>query len=290
MSAVVEYPREAIALALAESSRLCAGNPFGDCSWYHASWPVLKGLGVFISLKSDDDFLLPQLRAAIAGGARRILISGTADAGMLARVAACRDAAEDGLDITVLDCCPTPLALCRQYAGLAGLPIRTVQADILTYIEEAEGYDLICTHSFLTFFDAAQRMQLVRQWHTLLKPGGVLITAQRVRPDETALITRYPPEEVSALQDKAEGLARRHGTALGVSAELARHSAWLYGAHHHTHLIADAAELRAPFDAAGFELRHFSPPPADAPVADVPGAPGNALAVRWRILAQKSQK
>ena len=68
MSDVVEYPREAIALALAEAPTLCAGNPFGDCRWYHASWPVLKGLGVFISLKSDDDFLLPQLRAALAGG------------------------------------------------------------------------------------------------------------------------------------------------------------------------------------------------------------------------------
>ena len=59
MSGVVEYPWEAIALALAEAPTLCAGNPFGDCSWYHASWPVLKGLGVFISLKSDDDFLPP---------------------------------------------------------------------------------------------------------------------------------------------------------------------------------------------------------------------------------------
>lgn len=290
MNDVVEYPREAIALALAEAPGLCAGNPFGNCSWYHASWPVLKGLGVFVSLKSDDDFLLPRLRAALAGGARRILISGTADAGLLARIAACRDAAPDGLDITVLDCCPTPLALCRQYAALAGLPIRTVQADILTYIEGAEPYDLICTHSFLTFFDAGQRRQLVKQWHALLRPGGAVLTAQRVRPDETALITRYPAEEVVALQDKAERLAARHGAALGVDAGLARHSAWLYGAHHHTHLIADADELRAPFDAAGFALVHFAPPPADAPVADVPGAPGNAQAVRWRIFAQKPEK
>jgi len=290
MSDIVEYPREAIALALAEAPSLCAGNPFGDCRWYHTSWPVLKGLGVFISLKSDDDFLLPQLSSALAGGARRILISGTADAGMLARIAACRDAAPDGLDITVLDCCPTPLALCRQYAALAGLSIRTVQADILTYKEEGAPYDLICTHSFLTFFDAAQRLQLVKQWHALLKPGGAVITAQRVRPDETALITRYPADEVDALQDKAERLAALHGAALGVDAALARHSAWLYGAHHHTHLIADADELRMPFDAAGFVFRHFSPPPADAPVADVPGAPGNAQAVRWRILAQKPAK
>lgn len=287
MSGVVEYPREAIALALAEAPTLCTGNPFGDCSWYHASWPVLKGLGVFVSLKSDDDFLLPQLKAALAGGARRILISGTADAGILARIAACRDDAPDGLDITVLDCCPTPLALCRQYAALAGLPLRTVQADILTYQEAGAGYDLICTHSFLTFFDAGQRLQLVSRWHALLKPGGTVMTAQRVRPDETALITRYPPEEVHALQDKAERMARQNGSALGVDADLARHSAWLYGAHHQTHLIADAAELRAPFDAAGFNLLHFAPPPDDAPVADVPGAPGNAQAVRWRIFAQK---
>ena len=82
MNTPIEYPREAIALALAESAQLCAQNPFGNCAWYHASWPVLKGLGVFLSLKSDDDFLLPALRDAVTAGARRVLISGTADAGM----------------------------------------------------------------------------------------------------------------------------------------------------------------------------------------------------------------
>lgn len=285
MSGPVEFHREAIALALAEAPRLCAGNPTGDCAWYHGSWPVLKGLGVFISLKSDDDFLLPQLQAAIAGGARRILVSGTADAGMLARIAVCLPDAPE-LDITVLDCCATPLALCRQYAGLAGFAIRTVRADILDY-RDAGGFDLICTHSFLTFFDAAARRRLVSQWFDLLRPGGVVLTAQRVRPGETEAVTRYPPAEVAALQDTAERLARTLGDALGVDAVQARRSAWLYATHHCTHLIASEAQLREPFDQAGFSLEHFAPPPADAPVSDVPGAPGNHQAARWRILARK---
>ncbi len=287
MSTPVEFHREAIALALAESGRLCAGTPGGDCAWYHGSWPVLKGLGVFVSLKSDDDFLLPQLRAAIAAGARRVLVSGTADAGMLARLAACLPEAPD-LDITVLDCCATPLALCRQYAALSGFGIRTVQADILDY-RDADGFDLVCTHSFLTFFDADARRVLVRRWFELLRPGGTVLTAQRVRPGETEALTRYPAEEVAALQDAAERLCRERGEALGVDAACARHSAWQYAFHHQTHLIADAAQLREPFDRAGFRLEHFAPPPADAPVADVPGAPGHRQAARWRIVARKPE-
>lgn len=283
MNAPREFHREAIALALAESAQLCVQNPFGNCAWYHTSWPVLKGLGVFISLKSDDDFLLPALQDAIAAGARRVLISGTADAGMLARVAVFRAIAPD-LDITVLDCCPLPLALCRQHADLDGYRIHTVQADILSYRDD-DGFDLICTHSFMTFFDARQRRQLVRQWFELLRPGGALITAQRVRPDETELLTRFPPEEAAAMQEKAAEMARKHGHQLAVSEKLARHCAGLYGEHHRTHLIASAEELREPFDECGFRMEHFARPPEDAPIRDVPGAPGNALAARWRLLA-----
>lgn len=285
MSSLIEYHGEAIALALEKSQQLCAQNPFGNCAWYHASWPVLKGLGVFISLKSDDDFLLPELQRAIENGARRILISGTADAGMLARIAYFFHTAPH-LDITVLDCCPTPLALCQQYADLAGFKINTLQADILSF-QDASGFDVICTHSFLTFFDSRQREILVQQWFDLLRPDGVVITAQRVRPDETELITRYPADEVLALQKKAEKCAAENGAELCVSKELARHSAWLYSAHHTTHLIANSGDLRAPFDACGFVLEHFAPPPSNAPIHDVPGAPSNTLAVRWRILARR---
>ncbi len=286
MSTPVEFHKQAIAFALANAKQLCAQNQFGDCTWYHASWPVLKALGVFISLKSDDDFLLPAIQNAIVGGARRILISGAADAGMLARLASCLPSAPD-MQITVLDCCPTPLALCQQYADLAGFTIQTIQADILTY-SDSSAYDLICTHSFLTFFVAQQRQKLVQQWHRLLRPGGVVITAQRVRPGESELITRYPEQEVLLLQDKAEACAAAHGQALNVSIALARHSAWLYGAHHSTHLIANADELRAPFDASGFIMEHFSPPASDSPIADVPGAPSNSQAVRWRIVARRA--
>lgn len=228
---------------------------------------------------------MPALQTAIANGARRILVSGTADAGMLARLANFISIAPD-LDITVLDCCPLPLALCQQYADLSAFNIKTIQADILNFQDDS-GFDVICTHSFLTFFDSRQREILIQQWFDLLRPDGVVITSQRVRPDETDLITRYPADEVEALQLKAEKCALENATNLNITTELARHSAWLYGAHHSTHLIANSDDLRAPFDASGFVMEHFAPPPLDAPIHDVPGAPSNAQAVRWRIIARR---
>ena len=93
----------------------------------------------------------------------------------------------------------------------------------------------------------------------------------------------FPSEVLPELQHLRKGLD------FGTLETLARQSAALYGNHHRTYLIADAEALRAPFDACGFQLVHFAPPPDDAPVRDVPGAPGNAQAARWRILARRTE-
>jgi 2-polyprenyl-3-methyl-5-hydroxy-6-metoxy-1,4-benzoquinol methylase len=256
-----------------------------SCAWYHGSWPVLRALGAINSPGSDDDFLLRALADGFARGARRVLVSGAADAGMLARVTSVLPCGRD-VRITVLDRCRTPLELGRRHAEALGMSIDTVCADILDH--EADGeYDLICTHSFLTFFPPEARRRLLRRWWRLLRTGGSVVTAQRVRPGESAAITRFLPEDIARLADAAERGAQTFGDYAGVDPAQARALALGYGERHHTYLIVSSEELQSLFLAAGFRLEEFAPPPEERQRLDRSGAPANAHSGRWRILAAK---
>lgn len=271
-----------VALDLAE--RHCGTGEAG-CRWYHASWPVLRALGAVNSPGSDDDFFLRAIAAEMDGGARSVLVSGAADAGMLARVGSCLAGRRD-VRITVLDRCRTPLEHSLLHAKRFGFAIDVVQADILDFATSRR-FDLICTHSFLTFFSAADRRRLVARWHELLKPGGCVITAQRVRPGEKEEITRFPAEDTERLASAAEKLAETQGAAIGIDAASARALAEAYGLHHHTHLIASAQSLECLFVEAGFELEELAPPSMERRRMDLSGAPSNAESCRWRILARR---
>lgn len=265
------------------AARHCAAPGQDDCGWYHASLPTLRLLGVFDSPGSDDDFLLPAIGAEVARGATRILVSGCADAAMLARVAACLPAGA-AIEVVVLDRCRTPLELCRDYAGSHGLDIELVHRDILGF--DAEPFDLICTHSFLSFFDAAARDELARVWWRLLRPGGCVVTAQRVRVGAAPALIGYGESEALAL---AEDAARRAGgreAETGVSAESARACAQAWTRNYFAHVIGSEEALRAPFAAAGFEFEQCAPgglPPG----SDRPGTPRGNAGSRWRIIARR---
>ena len=271
-------------LALELAERHCNRDEI-ECRWYHASWPVLRALGAVNSPGSDDDFLLRAIAAEMDGGAHSVLVSGAADAGMLARVGSCLAGRRD-VRITVLDRCRTPLEHSLLHAKRFGLAIDVVQADILDFATSRR-FDLICTHSFLTFFSAADRRRLVARWHELLKPGGCVITAQRVRPGEKEEITRFPAEDTERLASAAEKLAETQGAAIGIDAASARALAEAYGLHHHTHLIASAQSLECLFVEAGFELEELAPPSMERRRMDLSGAPSNAESCRWRILARR---
>ena len=72
---------ESAMLARQWSKTLC-----NACESYHGAWQVLRLLGVFNSIRTDDDFLIRQLDEAIGSGAGRILISGAADVAQQARM------------------------------------------------------------------------------------------------------------------------------------------------------------------------------------------------------------
>lgn len=277
---LVAAARDALDLA----ARHCTGGE-PDCRWYHASWPVLRALGAVNSPGSDDDFFLRAIATEFDRGARDVLVSGAADAGMLARVGSCLAGRRD-VRTTVLDRCRTPLEHSLLHALRFGFEIDVVQADILHYAP-AHSYDLICTHSFLTFFPPDDRRRLVARWFELLKPGGCVVTAQRIRPGETEEITRFPVEDTERLAAAAETMAKERGAAIGIDAVTARALAEAYGRHHRTYLIASAQSLERLFVDAGFELEELAPPSAERKRMDLSGAPANAESCRWRILARR---
>jgi SAM-dependent methyltransferase len=270
------------------SQSLCMES--GDdatCSWYHGSWQLLRLLGVFNSIRSDDDFFLPALDAAISSGARKFLISGAADYALLARIKAVSASHNVSPEVTVVDHCPTPLKLNRWYAERTGLEIKTICGNILDLLAPGE-FDVTCTHSFLCFFNAADRQKLAARWWDCLAPGGSVITAQRARPKDDNPRIGYSSDQVAILANRARDLAREQFDQFHIDPEAAAALAKGYATHHWTYLIRQADELRDLFQSQGFEMEHFAPPGGGQHEADTPGTPNKTGTNRWRILARKS--
>jgi SAM-dependent methyltransferase len=159
----------------------CRGNPVSgaDCSVYHGSWQIMRILELVPAAAQHAAFLLDAFGAAArTPGCRRVLISGTADYSLLAHVLYAY--AREGVapDVTVIDLCETPLLLNRWYAERAGIGITTRACDLRDQV--GEPYDLICTHSLLPRYALADRRKIVSRWRDLLRPGGRIVTANRL--------------------------------------------------------------------------------------------------------------
>jgi SAM-dependent methyltransferase len=177
----------------------CTGSQYidaKDCLWYHGSWQYLRLFDMVSSPSWHTGFYADELRKQFAAGARRVLISGTADYTTLAFVL---DAARavfgaelpKSLEIHVLDLCQTPLLACQWYAGRLGLRdrVRLHRADITEgNVATDPGnagngrFDLIVADAFLTRFDAATARRVVHAWGELLVPGGIVLTTVRLHP------------------------------------------------------------------------------------------------------------
>jgi SAM-dependent methyltransferase len=288
-----QRPADAVSLdvaePLAESAPLAlqwATAHCGRCGSYHGAWQTLRLLGVLNSIRSDDDFFIPQLDRAIRSGAGRILISGAADYALLARVAAVAKRHGVAPEVTVMDRCQTPLALNRWYARRAGMEVETVHGDILDYRNPGR-FDLVCTHSFLCFFKQREREKLAGVWWDCLVPGGAVLTAQRARPDDPSPRHEFTAAQAAALGERAHRLATERFERLGIEPERARRLAVAYAEGRSTFLVRDSEQLRGLFLRQGFELAHFAPPGGAQPVADIPSTPTRSGHLRWRILAVK---
>lgn len=257
-----------------------------NCGTYHGAWQLLRLLGVLSSIRSDDDFLVGQLDAAIGSGASKILVSGAADYALLARIVAVANRHDTRLEITVVDCCETPLKLNHWYAAQAGIEVELVHGDILNY-QNPGFFDLICTHSFLCLFNEDGRRKLVNIWWDCLQPSGAVLTAQRARPDETSIMHGFSTSQVDELGQRAYRLAEEQYKQLGIDPQQARHLAVDYAANRSTYVVSNSDHLRQLFSQQGFVLEHFAPPGKQQLEKDIPSTPTKSRYFRWRILARK---
>jgi SAM-dependent methyltransferase len=268
-----EALEEAARLAREQAPALCRRDPATgySCDWHHGLWPTLRLLGLVTEPALHGEFLRMAL-AGVAGERPRVLLSGAADHALLAQALAAFGRREP--DITVLDICDTPLMLNRWYANRRGTRLATQCANILDY-EDAEPYDAICTHAFLGNFDAAQRAALAAKWHALLRPGGRVITVNRLRPGGDTQWIAFSVDQVWAYRARVEEAAKARALqvpGLGRTAET-------YAGRQAIYPLGSAAELRALFERAGFGIELLSIAtiaPAARQAVDAPTVPGAA--------------
>lgn len=183
-------------VALACARRFCPDR----CRDYHGIWLYARLLEVLPSVAFDHDFLESALKEAVEAGARRVLISGAAEFGLLSYVLHAFSRVGVEPEIMVIDLCRTPLEMCLWYARRLGIEIETQVADVLDY--DAPPFDMITSHSFMNGFPAAERLNVSRRWRDLLRPGGTVVTAN--------VITMTDQERVRRFDDAGtENLVRR---------------------------------------------------------------------------------
>ncbi len=246
-------------LAWKWSPQLCHKDPAtgADCSPAHGMWQYLRLMGLLGAFEPRRDFYLDAMQTITgAGGAPRVLISGAADYAMLDFVHTAFRARGVVANITVTDLCETPLALNRWYAERASCHIKTVRCDILEFVADAP-FDAVCTDAFITRFPTSRRGALLEKWRGLMRPGGVVITATRLRPESDGEV-RFSPEQVAKLHATVARVAREMRPSIGVDPDELAGRAAIYAARYVTHAVHTAEEIRALFEEHGFGVSHLS--------------------------------
>lgn len=228
-----------------------------SCAWYHGLWQDLRVIGLAASPERQTQFFLDAFHEFAKGPGRlRVLISGAADYSILACVLwACVENAIE-VDVTVVDWCETPLLLNTWYAEWAGRSVATVRADILEY-QPDRPFDVICSHSFLGQFTRDRRPGLVRQWARLLRPGGMVLAVNRLRPTDGPRELKFSPVEA---REFCVQVALRIGRIPALSPhdrqQIVRR-ARIYVERSQTYSLA-AEELASLFEQNGFQIDHVS--------------------------------
>ena len=259
-------PDEALDEPLAESARLardlarthCGDHPDGyTCRAYHGFWQYLRLMGLGKTLSGLSGRYVAEIAAFFEDrkrhrgeGARSVLISGCADYSALAHVLhACRIASVDA-KIDALDHCPTPLGLNDWYARRRSARVRTIAADIL---DHQDHYDLIVTSGFLGYFHPRTRPRLFETFAALLRPGGALMFANRLRSEPEDVRVGFSAEQIARFADRAAELTSTLPPEAALCADEAREAAEAYAREFSIYPVNSATNVRALAEAAGLE-------------------------------------
>jgi SAM-dependent methyltransferase len=290
MAQVDEPVVESAPLARWVAERLCRADPgTGEtCAWYHGFWQYLRVLDLVTTPAHHADFLREAFRGAAGDGNRlRVLISGAIDYSMLAGVLWACGLHAVSAEVTVVDICDTPLFLNHWYARRVGCRIRSFRSDILDHPAEA-AYDVVCTHSLLGQFAPARRNELVARWRQALRPGGRVITVNRIRPDGGAERAGFSPEQARALREAAMCLSPVQCEQLEIPPDELVRGAERYAARRRPYPVRSREELAALFEEAGFTLEHLSCAPVAATHAIAVSGPTIAGGAEYaRLVARR---
>lgn len=242
-----------------------------SCAWYHGFWPTLRILDLVTTPDTHRAFYTQTLSDLIRNGHRRVLISGSADINMLQQAWRAGDLAGAAPDVTFVDRCPTPAALARWAAARTGRCVTAETGDMLAY--RGSGYDIVCTHSFLGYFTDSQRDGLARNWAALLRPGGKLVTINRVRKDAPEEIG-FTSRQARIFVDRAISAARARGldsAAISVAASA-------YAERFRIRPVRSVAVLEALLTGNGFSIDRLEgqPPEGGLDAETGPTTPGGA--------------
>jgi hypothetical protein len=280
---------ESAGLAWKLAPELCWRDPRSGqrCDWYHGIWQLLRWLGLITSVRTHAPFFVEMFsELARRGGFRRVLVCGTADYGMLAHVLHGFRSAGAEPEVSLLDRCETPLVLCRWYAARAGAAIETSRADVLAWAPP-RSFDVVCNHSFLGPFPAEARPELAARWHAWLRPGGVLVTEQTIKPAHPDRPNRFSPAEADAFVARAVAEARRRAAELPLAVDAFERAVRLYTERRVRTPVRSPDELLEPLRAAGFGLERSESGGEREGVADRPAGPPSPGSYRLRIVASR---
>lgn len=264
--------------ASAAAAAASAAAGCGPCAPYHGLWPWLRLLGLAATPHRHaafyDAWLVPPADAGADGGATRVLVCGAADEVMVTIVLDAYDRTGRSAAVTVVDRCPTPIALCRAYASEADLDIDAAVTDLFSY-EPGLPFDVLCTHSLLSILAAEERGDAVARWRSWLKPGGRVVTVARVA-DRPA-----PLPDPGAFAAVVREQAARMLAPMGVDPDELAEAALRYVEATVVHPFGSCDEVVALFEGADLELEHLEVVAIDGPVGARAAHPGTAQPSRY---------
>jgi len=255
----IQEPLQGLArLAWDQAATLC--NPQHGCANYHRTWSLVRLISLDGALPGASAFFIEEIARRIKGGAKRILISGSADTGLLAVVVQAMQRAGQLAQIVIVDRCKTPLLQCRDYAGVLGLSVELHNGDIREL--EIDPVDVVIAHSFLLFFPEPDRQQVINAWARVTRPGATVLLFSSISPDEHTHPMRLDrqsiPGRAASLASAAMGRGWQEGEREEIETDVARfwnESTSIAKTPHTT-----VQNLRRGLELAGFRVLQVTPP------------------------------